>query len=181
MKRIVPVLGLLLLMAGNAEGQSSPVDKGSLMFSGSASFTSRGEENDDDRVFTINLNSGAGAFLLPGLMLGGNLQFWSASWRGNTLSTWGIGPKIAYFFGTDKQWFEPSAVYPMVGGAFTLTGASNGEGISGSVLNLEGGIVAMATRSVGLTLTAFYQFETMESVSANTLGVMAGFTFFVWE
>jgi hypothetical protein len=181
MKRIIVTLGLLLLLVGNVAGQTSPVDKGSLMFNGTAYFTSRGYEDEDDRTTVFNVSGGAGGFLAPGLMLGGNLIFQTQSYGDNSVTAWGIGPKFAYFFGANQQKPLPGAVYPVIAGTFTLTGASNGGSASGSLFSVEGGFFLMVTRSTALGVTAFYQFETMESFSSNTFGLMANFAFFVWE
>ena len=181
MKKTILSLGLFFLLVGNVAGQSSPVDKGSLMFDGSVSFSSGGIEDVDDRLTTINFKGGIGTFLAPGFMLGGNLLFQSISFGDDTYTAWGIGPKAAYFFGANQEKPLPGAVYPLIGGTFTLIGASNGNSSTGSLFNVEGGILLMVTRSTGLGLTAFYQFETMESVSSNTFGVMANFAFFRWE
>jgi hypothetical protein len=175
-------IAVAILMLGSAAFcQTSPVDKGSWLISGQGSFMSTGYEHDNDRYTQLSIAAGPGIFVSPGLMVGGNFNLTNASYGGDSQTSWGIGPKLAYFFGANLKKKLPGAVYPYLGASVSLIGMSNGDSETGSQVMFGGGIAYMVTRSVALNAEASYQLQSIYDSTINTFGIQLGFSFFIWE
>jgi hypothetical protein len=180
MRKVIAVL-MVMLLCGAASAQTSPVDKGSWLINGQGGFTSTGMENEDDRLTQVSVSAGPGTFVSPGLLVGGEVLFNSASQGGDSYTMWGLGPKIVYFPGANKEKELPGAVYPYVGASFSMIGASNGDSETGTQIKFGGGIMYMVTRSNAFSVEALYQLQSINNVSVNTFAILFGFSFFIWE
>jgi hypothetical protein len=183
MNKTLTIIMAILLMCATALGADSPVSKGSWKVGGSAGFSSTGGDFYDSRVSVFSLTPSAGTFITDGLLIGGNFSLISASGGSETLTAWGVGPTMAYYFkGGNATKDAKGSLYPFVGASFMITGASGGgESATGTGFSFAGGIEYMITRSVAFDVAASYSISTMESMSTNVFGISAGFSFFIWE
>ncbi len=171
---------LFLLLSGAALAQKQyPVDKGSIQLSGSASFTSQGYETSDNDLTTVQLNTVAGYFIIPNLLAGANLAFIHQSIGDESSTLFGIGPKVAYYFGE-----ADSQIYPYLTGSFLYFSLS--DAYTETAFFIGGGAVFMAAEHIGFTAEAGYQFESYspkgggDSVSGHTFGISFGLAAFLF-
>ena len=171
------VLLLLSLTAPVAAQTGYPVQKGNVSLGGTASFSSSQFE-DSDRLTTLTLSPSALFFVADGLAVGGNASFIRASSDGDSSSSFGIGPRIAYYFGGPA-----SSVYPFVSAGVAYT--SLNENLSALGGEVAGGAVFMLSRSVGLSGEAYFQAQSYsfdgldESLSGNEFGFRGGIVAFL--
>lgn len=190
MLRLLLTLTLAALPAAAFAQPASPIDKGSVRLGGTISFTSQGgdlyEDGDGDRASTVLLNPSLGFFVSPGLSLGGEVLVQRQSQGDFSVTSLGIGPELAYFFGGPG-----SSAYPFVAVAALYTNTTIDEpgddfSFGGFGVQLSGGATFMVARNVGLTAGAFYFTESLSadgqdgSVSGNTFGIEGGVTAFIF-
>lgn len=153
---------------------------------GTVSVTSQGgelyENTAGDRVNTVLLNPSVLYFVAPGVALGGELYVENASQGDVSVTTIGVGPTIAYFFGDSD-----SSVYPFVGANVVYSSLStDGFDASGFGFGLAGGADFMLTESVAITAQLDYSIENLsvdqanEAFSGNTLRLMLGVAAFLF-
>ncbi len=182
---VAPTL-LVLAIAVPAAGQEYAIDKGSVLLDGTASITSQGgelyENAAGDRGNAILLNPSVLYFVAPGLAVGGDLYVENASQGDISVTTIGVGPTIAYFFGDSD-----SSVYPFLGATVNYTSLSaDGFDASGFGFGLAGGADFMLTESVAITAQLDYSIENLsvdqadEAFTGNTLRVMLGVAAFLF-
>jgi hypothetical protein len=181
MRRILTIFCILfLLFSGATLAQKLyPIDQGSIQLSGSASITSQGYEDSDDDLTTVQLNTVAGYFIIPNLLAGANLAFVHQSLGDESSTLFGIGPKVAYYFGdVDSQ------IYPYLTGSFLYFSLS--DIYSETAFFIGGGAVFMAAEHIGFTAEAGYQFENYspdgggDSISGHTFGISFGIAAFLF-
>lgn len=177
---------LLLSLPLTLSAQSYATDQGSFILGGSASYSSQGgdlyENFDGDRVNTLTLNPYLLYFVSPGLGIGGELVLSRASQGDDDLTTVGVGPTVAYFFGdaaaTVRPFVEAHASYVSV--SFGENDA-NGWGIGGG-----GGAAFMLSPTVALTLQGVYEVQSLsadgldEDVDGNEFRLEAGIAAFLF-
>ncbi len=184
------------LTVNTVSSQSFPIDKGSKLLSGSFAFTSAGgdlyENSKDERATTILLNGSFGYFVSQGFNVGGKLLFNRQSQGDYSLTTWGLGPSVSFFFGD-----ENSKAYPFVGATFMYTQTlvkdkyytgyyeqSVEYDYSGTSLVFGGGVCYMLSSAVGLFTEVNYQIDNLsyedESVSGNKVNLMIGINAFLY-
>jgi len=183
MYKLMMIVVSVLLVSAVAFGANSPISKGSLKIDGSVGFSSTGGDYYHSRVTVFSLDPSVGAFVTDGLLIGGSVALTSASGGGESITAWGMGPSLAYYFkGGNATRDIKGSVYPFVGASFMVTGASGGgSSASGTGFAFAGGIKYMITQTVALNTAASYSISTMESLSTNVFGISAGFSFFIWE
>lgn len=184
---------LLVTCFGVAFSADSPIDPGSVVLTGSASFTSQGGDlyatggdsagGGSARLNSFTLQSTVGGFLSRGFNLGGTFVLQNMSQGGDGVTSVGIGPKVAYFFGPDAIRSEvKGSTIPVMGASFLYRSISGGgDSVTGTSFSFSGGVVHMVTRSVALDVEAVYQIDTFKSVGGNSFGILAGLGFFIWE
>jgi len=156
----IPML-LLLVLPEAARAQTYPVDRGSWIVGGSASFTSQGGD-DADRTTSVMLNPSAQFFVLPGLAVGGTLSFSYTSDDLFSTTGLGIGSAVSYYFGRGER-----TVYPFVSASLSIrdfsfkadgdqVGSNIDVSITGTTFDLSGGVALMVAKNVGLTGEIFY-------------------------
>lgn len=183
MHRVLFALAALLLAPG-ALAQSYPIDKGSYLLGGTVSFTSQGDDDDDgERLTTLELNPSFAYFVTPGLALGADMFYVSREFIGRSSTSTGIGPQLAYYFGGPT-----SKSYPFLAVGVSYTSMDFGVTYSGFGADLSGGMVFMVARNVGLTTEAFYQVLSLsadtdfgdDEFSTNAIGIRGGVTAFIF-
>ncbi len=193
MKILSLCLAAMLVIAIGAVAQDSPVDKGSFMLSGQASYTSLGgdlfEDYAGNSINLIAINPGIGYFASPGLMIGGDFSILHASWGDDIdASLIGFGPKLAYFFNASQNRTEQKgAFYPYIEAFGQYYSVSlMDEDATAFMYGGRVGFMSMITNSVaidaGVTFSglSFKPDGFDESISGNILSVGVGFSQFVW-
>jgi hypothetical protein len=182
MKRLLVLTTVLMLvMAGAAMAAESPIDKGSLVLGGTASYSSYGGDGykvGDDGVSMILLAPSFGYFVSPGLEIGGQVVFTSVSVGGESASSTLFGPQVGYYFKSSKTEVKGS-VYPYVKAFFHSTSYSGG-GDAMTSIGGRGGIDYMLSNAVALDAGASFQSDSQGGVSGTVLSIGIGITAFIY-
>ena len=99
MKRNIFLLLLLSLFGSTCLGAEYAVDKGANMFGITAAFINASGDLYQETSNAILVMPSISHFLIRNFAVGGDLLLFRTVLRGKTSTTWGIGPKISYFFG----------------------------------------------------------------------------------
>ena len=175
------VLSVIVLPCTSSGGAAGPVDKGSISLGGAACFASAGGElHGDDRMTTIALNPSVLYFVVGGLAIGGEVRFTRMSSGDESDTSWGVGPKLAYFFfgGTD------SPVHPFVAASYDYSRAV--DWYTASEITCAAGAAFMVARNVALTGEAFYAIESSRadgadaSLDGDVFGLRLGIATFIF-
>ncbi|MBN2172397.1 MAG: hypothetical protein JW819_13840 [Candidatus Krumholzibacteriota bacterium] len=133
----------------------SMASQGGILFDGDVGFSMMSgdayENADGDGQTYMALGASVGYFVIDNLTVGGTLEFARMSWGDVSSQTIGIGPEVAYYFGT--EWIEKS-VHPFVKGAFIykMVGTDDGtDSYSDKVMSFGASVGAlyMFTESLG--------------------------------
>ena len=141
------------------------MDQGVRQLSGSASFTHTHHGGDPAGNSTdIRLNPRVGYFVAPGFALTGNLRLSHTSFNGSTVTSYGVGPGVAYYF---KR--GPAAIHPFLAAGVlymhdrgSYQGTPHTRTISHGTVRV--GFAALLARNVAVTGELYY------SHAAYTLG-----------
>ena len=174
----IPML-LFLVLPEVAQAQSYPVDRGSWIVGGSASFTSQGG-GDADRTTSVMLNPSAQFFVLPGLAVGGTLSFFYTSDDLFTTTGLGIGSAVSYYFGRGER-----TVYPFVSASLSINDLSfkaDGDQVgsnidvstTGTTFDISGGVALMVAKNVGLTGEIFYLQQNLRETDNQGIETLFG-------
>jgi hypothetical protein len=186
---------VLLLATSTALAQTkpkpaNPIDRGSMLVGGSASFVHTDGESGDD--FTdLSIVPNVLFFIAPRVAIGGEFGVTHTRSSAFTSTSWLVGPAARLFFGSGAP-----KTLPFIGTA-VLWHTSNGDiigsfgTISSSGLMFDGGagITQMLSKQVGLTGEAFVrhmsntfsQPSTPDNTSrATQFGVRFGFSAFLF-
>lgn len=169
-----------------ALGQDFAIDRGSFVLGGTVSVTSNGgelfENTEGDRLNSVLLNPFAMFFVTKGFAIGGDLFMEKASQGEESVTTLGIGPSVAYFFGGPQ-----SEVYPFIGAGVEYANlSSTGFDASGFGFNFGAGAAFMIATNVALTAQADYGVlnfsvdQLDESFSGDRFGLRAGISAFLF-
>jgi hypothetical protein len=181
-----------------AFAQTSPLDKGSMIISGNFRFYSQGGDlysrGDEARTTFIEFDPAASYFVLPGLALGLRLQYNHGIRGDHSTITWGAGPEINYFFGSDKEDSNVQGnTYPFLQGGFFYSNLSY-DSFSGSgdmitrmytTSRFGTGVAYLISNSVALSSLLAYDIDTMkhedlETETGNQYGIYVGFLIFLY-
>ena len=175
---------LFTALSATAQAQTGEptyaLDRGSLIIGGEASFTSSGIDGDDDRTTTLMVNPAVQYFVRPRLALGGELNLARYSVGDQSVTLFGVGPRITYFFGGPD-----TRLHPLLSGSVSWVRSSYGDDQSDSQAGYRAaaGALYRLTRSVGITGELFYQGEienSDEDLGLNTFGLQFGIAAFVF-
>lgn len=183
----VILLIVSVLCSSNMFSRSLATNKGSNMFSGGITFSSAGGELyevDGDRISTLQVSASYGYFFLSGFSVGLNLNYTSISQGGESISEFGIGPEILYFFGKPKLMSSAKgSIFPYLGIAFTYNSYKLVETMTGTQFDFKGGICYMISNTVGVFFEPAYVIQkyTYEGISTNgnMIKVVIGFKIFL--
>lgn len=143
-----------------------PTNKGSMLVSGSFSFSnSGGDVYGIDRQTTVNFSPSFTYFIIPNLGIGGDLGLTIS----NNVTILTIGPEISYFFGSQpKDKKVKGTIYPYINAALLYNGFfSNITNTSGFIVELGGGGIYMLSDTTGLYGLASYQIGSSGGKFAN--------------
>jgi len=150
----------LVLLATTAAAADTPISKGSVMLGGDLYFQSEGGEfyKDvyGDNLTTIGFYPRVGGFVSNGLAVSAEVELLSQSSGGHNATLFGIGPRLAYYFSTDKTRTEiKGSVYPYVAGLGTIGSLSSSGSESITVIKYGGdlGLLMMISNSAAADLS----------------------------
>lgn len=198
----VGLLGILLAAtARGAEGQKSPIQKGSVQIGGTADISRTEPAGGGSALTIVEAFPRAGYFVARGLALNLNGRLrktWAEdqpSAKNQGSSEWGLGPGISYYVSTRSPKF-----YPFISGRALYNKSSSHAELIPSGTKVESGVTTkvwlgsvgalyMLADHVGLTSEAFYQRNdntarnspsTEASSKSNTFGIQWGITAFIY-
>lgn len=182
--RALCIIGALGFVPAAAYAQQHATDQGSIQLSGSASFTSSGEDDEDDRITAINLNPRLAYFIRPGLSVGAEVLLARQSRGDNSITAFGIGPAATYYFGAadartkpyvtgNVQWQKTSNESDTFESDATVTSYGAGAGL-----------LFLLSQSVGITSELFYRSTSVEfdagEAGSDTFGLAIGVAAFIF-
>lgn len=106
-----------ILLVLTCLGYSQHTDKGVYILSGQASYTTTSVENDDDNYNYIAIDPLFAYFVADNIAIGGTLLYYNQSYGNNSMSGFGIGPAIAYYFNAGN-------ISPFIMGSFVYSSVS---------------------------------------------------------
>ncbi len=184
-RRLALLAGLLAALPAAAAAQSYPTDRGSLLLGGGAGFSSSGSsvdgEEQGNRSTYLSLSPNVQYFVVPGLAVGGSLSVSRQSNGDASITSYGIGPEVSYYFGKGER-----SLYPFVSAGVRYFRNNGSDDFSTSSLGYGAstGAVFMFNRSVGLRTSLYYnanQFEVEDTeIDNDQFGVGIGFTAFTF-
>lgn len=164
-----------------SHAQNSPVDQGSVLIGGNASLTSTAIDSDvttDGRTTQFILNPTSQYLIIPGVAVGGDVLFGYASDDNASVTRYGIGPAVTYFFGRGER-----SIYPFLSGSVGIIRA-RGANLDASRTQTSyrgaGGVLLKLTRSVGITGEFFVQQTDDGRLRTSTFGLAFGVSAFVF-
>lgn len=180
--KIFSMAAIMLLIGVNpllGQTRSEATDSRAAIVSGMLSFSSQGGDLyggfDDERLTTITIMPSFIYFVAPGIGIGGDLSYSRLSRGENSLTTWGVGPKIGYFMDSGGN------IIPFFAGGINYLSISDEEdGENGFRFKFGGGILIRRDH-MAISIEAAYvidrfKFEgASESTTGNTIVIGVGF------
>lgn len=177
---------LTLVACSFAYGQtrSEATDKGAMLISGTASFSSQGgdlyEGFDDERLTTISIVPSVFYFVSPGLGLGADLSYNRVSQGDFSATIWGVGPKVSFLFDSGTN-----AIPFIAGGVNYLSIGANDESEGGIRLKFGAGFL-IRKGHMAVSIEADYVYDRFkpegfsEFITGNTILIGVGFARFLY-
>jgi hypothetical protein len=148
-------------------------------------------EADNERMLLMQFNPSFNYFVFPGLALGGKFMFDKTSQGDYGTTAWGIGPQLVFFIGgTQPKDSFRGTIYPFIATSLiyaksTISFMDEDFSISGTMINLGGGLNFMLSNSVGLIMETSYEIDNMtpedeESISGNKFNIGLGIVAFLY-
>ena len=99
---------ILCISLNHAFSQASyPMDKGAFKLGGGISLRNSNWDDPDGGEHSFSFYPTAQYFIIPGLAVGGGLNFFYYFSRGNTNNNFRLGPTVSYYFGDEENKFLP--------------------------------------------------------------------------
>ena len=176
MKRTIILLFFLVLFGSTCFGADYAVDKGANMFGITAAYINATGDLYQEMPNAILVMPSISHFLVRNFAVGGDLLLFRTVLGGKTSTTWGIGPKISYFFGG-----KGSKSYPYLTTGFyylrndVAGGAEEFENIdflprgdiSGTRLKIGAGASWMIDQHLGLLAEISYNRDNLKPEDGN--------------
>jgi len=193
---LATVSALLALSTTAVTAQSFAVDHGAWLVGGSAAYSSSRMDSDTTRVTYIYISPELGYFVSRGLLVGAIIPFSHSSATGYRITTYGVGPRVSYFFSSGPRRFYPflTATAMLQWTRETWVSQLDPTGIevrdTGRTQSYEvsAGVAAMLTGDVALTGEGYlgsYHYSTQQAGSeastsaGNAFGVRFGLSVFL--
>ncbi|MCB2205997.1 porin family protein [bacterium] len=176
MRLVAIVLLFTVIHTMHAQERSAATMEGATILSGTASITSQGSENSDNRYTVLSLVPSLHYFVSDGVGLGGDVSLTHASQGDASATQIGIGPKISYFF--DKG--SNTIPYLGAGASFLSQAATRSETDTGWRIKLGGGLL-LRKDHLGFVIEAGFLLDSIDrgewtgTVSYNTIYIAFGF------
>ena len=189
--RTLTCVAAILLLTGAVVAADNPVDKGSIILGGTVFFQSQSgdlwENADEDALTTFGVTPSVGYFVIPSLMVGGEVDLLSMSQGDDSYTIWTAGPVVGYYFNLDQTRAEvKGAIYPYLKAFFRYGQISNSSDVDIMAYGGQGGAVFMLSNAIGLDGAVRFQGDSYkpdgadDSITGTTIWVGAGITAFLW-
>ncbi len=155
------IIACLMVLSNFAFSQEFAADKGAVLFAGTGSFISSGddlfEDGDGNRATTFSLTPTFNYFVAKNIFVGGGMEFISSTqgdWGNNSF---GIGPQIGYMFGNQE-----STVFPYIDAGLRLQSMKykykslDDEKATGTDIFFSAGMIVPLKSHIGLVFEAGY-------------------------
>ncbi|MEM8599205.1 MAG: hypothetical protein AAGF99_04735 [Bacteroidota bacterium] len=182
-----------LAPAALAQPSPSPIAQGGSFFTGTFNLANQGgdfvemegEEGLEGRRTTFVMDLSGGAFVAQGFALGGLFLGQLQSQDGITVSTFGLGPEVSYFFKLPYQDIYPSIAVAGILSSVTVNQGDFEASENGFAFQASAGATFMLGRQVGVTVEGYYLAERLnqeddDALQGDTLGVRGGLTIFLF-
>jgi len=176
-----------------------PTDRGSLILGGGFSFSSTGGELyevDGERKVAVKFSPSVRYFVIPGVAVGGSFFFSRNSEGDIDITSWGVGPYLAYFLGRNQPDARvKGATYPFIDASFLYLKSSSEKRLSprsqvevrlrGTGICFGFGLCHMISDTVGLLGKASYEMDRLKleggaSQNGDSFKVVWGITAFLY-
>jgi hypothetical protein len=180
MKKLFIIVAVLL-MTNNLFAQSYVADKGAVMFSGSASFSSSGgslyEGTGNSRVTSVSILPSFDFFVYPNIFVGGTLQYTGSKDNSNSMHTFAIGPTAGYMVGKPESNIFPYASAGILfSGERTKPVGAVSTSSAGTEFVAEAGAILPIYKHLGIDVGLQYQYQKFDVVSGNIIALKIGIT-----
>lgn len=178
---------LVVFTAGWVFAQSNPVEQSNFLVGGKIYFQSQtGEAYEDENgesTTTFSLNPDFGLFFADGFYLGAAFEMQSIDTGEKRRLEYSIGPKIGYFYNSDKYREDnQGALFPYAAIFFTVGDFQNHDAVelnyTKTTFGVNFGAIKMISPALGLDIAlkvSYDSFETKDDNSAGMNGVTARF------
>ena len=187
---VIMILLALFVSDSMMEGKS-PFSKGKILVSGGFKFSSDKTELEDERLTTVQFDPSLNYFVVPGFSIGINISLERLSMYDSSITQFGIGPQVYYFFGSKKKSSnEKGRVYPYLGLAYLIKSytwkesdpyyyENYSETLKGSSFKSSFGVTYMVSGSVGFFGEAVYELYSWDNLNGNVMNLVLGFKIFL--
>ena len=174
----------LFFQMNHLAAQSPATSKGASVISGMFSFTSQGgdlySDFNDDPANTFIFSPSYYHLIVDKLGVGGDLTFNRTSQGDFSFNTFGIGPKVAYFFDSGSN------TIPFAGGGVNYISVGDGDDSDGGFAVKLGGGVIVRKGHLGLSIEAGWLRESYspdggDNIAGSTIFVGASFLGFLYS
>jgi outer membrane protein W len=180
MKKIILISLVLLLFHSFAFSQDFAVDKGSILFAGTASFSTSGgdlfENADEDRMMSMSIEPSVSYFVIQNVGVGLRASYSRDSQGDYSSSAMGVGPSLAYFLGDAE-----SNMFPFLGAGFLYLSTTDDDyTLSGTDIAVVAGVLVPVKKNLGIMIDAGYHMMSLkhedwdEAESGNMIMVGIG-------
>ena len=184
---LLPALTFLMLLLAltprPARAQVPALSRGSLIVGGSAAVDIT-DTGDSDNITSIALTPHVEGFVKDGLAVGGDVLLGRSSQGDASVTTIGIGPVVAYYFG------DEGTTHPFVRGGVRWVHASSDFSAGSSSqsttgLHASAGLLLLLSDAVGVEAALYwehnrYKPESGSTFNSNRYGLNAGISAFVF-
>jgi hypothetical protein len=185
--KLFSIIAMLVAMCGvGVAGAIGPIDNGSVMINGSASYTTTSMRGAEDNTSVISVTPSFGYFVLNHLAIGGVAVYNTESTGAFDATTWGAGPSVRMYLGLSKSPFFVSADWTYLKSSESFTDEVTSES-SMTDLALGGGVAIFLGKNVAFEPFAKYHiinggFDTPDLASPNetNLEIGAGLGIYLW-
>lgn len=179
------ILAAVVCTIGRAEAQEHATDRGSFILGGATGLSSNRYTNESQgerqefRSTFLYFSPRIQYLVRPGLAVGGSIDLNHSRYDDVSVTAYGLGPAVSYFFGAPDRVFLP---YLSAQGSFAWVRGQDQEqvGYGGAA-----GVLYLLTRSVGVDGSFFYRIHRSTGdaefrTSNHTLGLAVGFSAFAF-
>lgn len=178
-RKLILISFMFLFISQFSFAGDYPLDKGSLMYSGNFSFSSKGGDlyaYDSGRLLSIQTNPSVNYFLISGLSLGIDGAFTYVSQDDFSTTNWGLGASANYYFNgglkPNMPIKQPRYPFPYITFSYMYSDFSNSNP-SQSSISLGLGLLGLADDYAGINLEISYE---MVDPFADSKGSKLNFT-----
>lgn len=190
-KYFIFLLLFVFIFVASISGEE-PTGKGNMVLSGGLNFYSASGDLHGSGSTYIGISPSALYFIKSRIAVGGSLTFSTTSYKDNgSITSWGIGPSVAYFFKNKNNQDVVGSFLPFVelSVLFKTNSSTNGYESSASGFNIpiSGGFAYMVSQTASFFIKGYFSFDNMKSknaekgLSGTVFGITVGLKFFNYK